>query len=175
MSDEKAVVEKLLEDVDVNIEIVIENREEILNWGKDLTNLPLFTIREIEKHRQKSGKNNQSIVKTRDRGIKFKEEGYILRDTLFTRTTSLLFYVKAQCRASMKREVRALEIILNKENGQVEQASCNCPAGNSGYCNHVMALLFELADFSLHQIKTVPDDIACTSGSRQWGNSFRQF
>ena len=86
------------EKVDENIEIIIENKGEKLNWEKDLTNLPLFTIKEIEKHRQKSGKSNQAIIKTRDREIKFKEEGYISKDTLFTKTTLLLFHVKAHCR-----------------------------------------------------------------------------
>ncbi len=32
-----------------------------------------------------------------------------------------------------------------------------------------MALLFELADYSLNQLETVPEEIACTSKSRQWG------
>ena len=48
--------------------------------------------------------------------------------------------------------------------------TCSCPAGLSGYCNHVMALLFELADYSLNQLFGVPDEIACTSKLRQRGN-----
>ena len=32
-----------------------------------------------------------------------------------------------------------------------------------------MALLFELADYSLHQLKTVPEELACTSKERRWG------
>ena len=48
------------------------------------------------------------------------------------------------------------------------EAKCDCPAGNLGYCNHIMALLFELADYSLSELKTVPVEIACTSKSRQW-------
>ena len=62
-----------------------------------------------------------------------------------------------------------MEIVLRKDNGKVRKAQCNCPAGKSGYCNHIMALLFEVADYSLHQLKKVPDEIACTSTSRQWG------
>ena len=45
----------------------------------------------------------------------------------------------------------------------------NCPAGESGFCNHVMAILFQVADFSLHQVKDIPEEKACTSTSRQWG------
>ena len=34
------------------------------------------------------------------------------------------------------------------------------PAGNSTYCNHVVGLLFEIADYSLHQLSRVPDEIS---------------
>ena len=44
-----------------------------------------------------------------------------------------------------------------------------CPAGKNGYCNHVMELLLEVADYSLSQFKPVPEEIACTSRLRQWG------
>ena len=37
----------LLKNVDENIEIILESYEEISNWGKDLSELPLFTIQEI--------------------------------------------------------------------------------------------------------------------------------
>ena len=37
------------------------------------------------------------------------------------------------------------------------KAGCSCPAGKSGYCNHVMALLFELTDYSLNQLKAIPE------------------
>ena len=33
-------------------------------------------------------------------------------------------------------------------------------AGNSTYCNHVMGLLFEIADYSLHQLSRVPEEIS---------------
>ena len=36
--------------------------------SKSLNDLPLFTIKEIEKIRLRSGKNQHSIIKTRDKG-----------------------------------------------------------------------------------------------------------
>ena len=69
----------------------------------------------------------------------------------------------------MKREIRSMKVKLCKKIGIVEHARCNCPAGESGFCNHVMTILFQLADFSLHQVKDIPEEIACTSTSRQWG------
>jgi len=32
-----------------------------------------------------------------------------------------------------------------------------------------MALLFELANYSLRQLKSVPEEPACTSKQREWG------
>ena len=51
----------------------------------------------------------------------------------------------------------------------MENASCTCPAGKSDVCNHVMALLFELAEYSLKQLESIPDEPACTSQLRKWG------
>ena len=69
----------------------------------------------------------------------------------------------------MKKEKRNVSVTLNRVNREVHTARCSCPAGLSGYCNHVMALLLEVADYSLNQLSTVPEEIACTSRICQWG------
>ena len=52
----------------------------------------------------------------------------------------------------------------------VSSAVCSCPTGKSGYCNHVMGLLLELADYILWgDSKKVLEEKACTSIARQWG------
>ena len=68
----------------------------------------------------------------------------------------------------MKRQIRSTEVGLNKVNCDIIFAKCNCPAGESGYSNHIMALLFEIADYSLHQLISVPEEKACTSMVRKW-------
>ena len=56
------------------------------SWGKSLDNLSSFTIKEIEQHRLNSGKTPESaIIKTLDKGRKFKCERYISVDTLYTK------------------------------------------------------------------------------------------
>ena len=67
----------------------------------------------------------------------------------------------------MKKEKRRVVVKLNRRNGKVESGSCTCPAGNSACCNHVMGLLFEIADYSLHRLSRVPEEISCTSCLRQ--------
>ena len=45
------------------------------SWGISLEMLPQFTIKEIEQHRQLSGKTAESaIIKILYRGLKFKNE-----------------------------------------------------------------------------------------------------
>ena len=56
--------------------------------------------------------------------------------------------VKAvSCRMNT-REIHELEVSLDLTSGNVLAAHCTCRAGNSGYCNHVMSILLELARYS---------------------------
>ena len=47
-------------------------------------------------------------------------------------------------------------------------AHCDCPAGLGGACNHMHALLLELANYHLHNVRVVPEEVACTSRLSQW-------
>lgn len=141
-----------------------------LSWGKSISEMPLFGVKDIEKHRINSGKTpGTAIIKTLERGKKFKEERYVSADTIFTYWDTEYFTIKALCKASMKKEKRSVFVQLDKTLGEVKSAKCSCTVGKSGYCNHVMALLFELADYSLDQLKHIPEEISCTSRIRQWG------
>ena len=75
-----------------------------ISWGKSLEMLPQFTIKEIEQHRQLSGKTpGSAIIKTLDRGQKFKNEHYISSDSILTKCDKGVFYVKGLCKSSMKK------------------------------------------------------------------------
>ena len=81
------------------------------SWGKSVEMLPLFTIKEIEQHRQLSGKTPESaVIKTLDRGQKFKNECCITSDSIFTICDKGVFYVKELYKASMKKEKLLLEL-----------------------------------------------------------------
>ena len=69
----------------------------------------------------------------------------------------------------MKKEYRNVQIHLCKRSGLVQKASCSCPAGQSSYCNHIMALLYEVAEYSLNSLSEIPEEKACTSKLRKWG------
>ena len=66
----------------------------------------------------------------------------------------------------MKREFHLQQVSLSLDSGEV---ASSCKAGKSGYCNHVMALLIEVAEYSLHQFKEIPEERACTEKARRWG------
>ena len=65
--------------------------------------------------------------------------------------------------------LRDIVVTLDMRTSEVVKASCSCPAGQSGYCNHVMALLLKIASFSLQGTSEIPHEVACTSVARQWG------
>ena len=126
-------------------------------WGESLEMLPQFTIKEIEQHSQLSGKTPESaIIKILDRGRKFKNERYITSDSIFTKCDKSVFYVKGLCKASMKKEKRSVAVKLSTIASKVLDGSRSCPAGKSGYCNHVMALLQELADIDCVNLNLFP-------------------
>ena len=140
-------------------------------WAKSLKELPVFGRKQIEEHVKKSGKrtvlssNKESvpIAKTLKRGTRFQEERYMSSDDVYTRVTGQEFQIKSRCRASMStRDV-------HNQEGDVLSAKCTCKAGKSSYCNHVMALLIEIADYYLHQLAEVPEEAACTERARRWG------
>ena len=68
----------------------------------------------------------------------------------------------------MQREIRSMVIGINKVKYDTIFAPCSCPAGESGYCNYIMALLFEIADYILHQLISIPEGKVCTSMARGW-------
>ena len=94
------------------------------------------------------------------------EETFLTADSIYTTKTKNLFKVKGLCKASMKKDLRKVFVSINRATSMVSSADCSCPAGKSGYCNHVMALLLELADYSLRGLKKFPEEKACTSVAR---------
>ena len=149
---------------------------EKIAWSKSLEMLPMFTAAHIERHRENSGKKilsskkeSQPIEKTLEKGLTFQEECYLSADDIYSRVTDKEFVLKSKCRASMKREFHLQKVSLFLDSGEVAISSCSCKAGKSGYCNYVMALLIEVAEYSLHQFKEIPEERACTEKARRWG------
>ena len=70
-----------------------------------------------------------------------------------------------------------LKITLYNLSGEAESVSCSCVAGKSGFCNHVLVLMFKMCKFTLFS-STSPKDLIkeqdqqpsldCTSQLQQW-------
>ena len=86
VSEEQEIEKLLLVDINKPIEMCVENSPTKLpSWGNFLSYLPPFPIKEIEERRLKSGKTPESaIIKTLDRGRKFKNERYLSADSVYT-------------------------------------------------------------------------------------------
>ena len=129
----------------------------------------VFNIREINNHRIKREKNCSAMMKTTDRGKRFEEEGYLSAVNAFAANIERIFYVRQKRKASIKREIISIEVGRNKVNCDTIFAKCRCPAGESGYCNHIMALLFQIAGYSLHQLISLSEEKECTSLTSRLG------
>ena len=141
-----------------------------LTWSKSLSAIPIFTRTEIHLHVRKCGKlKGKSISKTSVRGKLFKHWLFLSSDSVYTAFHLLYFYVKVRCKEGMKKELRNVRIQLCKIIGEVYKATWLWPAGKSVYCNHVIALLYETAEYSLNHLTEVPQKKACISVLRKWG------
>ncbi|CAC5376443.1 unnamed protein product [Mytilus coruscus] len=61
-----------------------------------------------------------------------------------------------------------MQAVILINGGQIEYSFCTCTIGQSGYCGHVSALLYQLAHYKSFKMKLVPTDIAKTSLPQTW-------
>lgn len=75
------------------------------------------------------------------------------------------YYLKAEIQSSFKVNTIYNVIIALNENGNIVNASCQCPASESLNCSHIVALLFKLEEYTL-QYGFEP--LTCTSKIKEW-------
>ena len=104
-----------------------------------------------------------------ERGRKVKNEGYLCTDPIFTKCTRNALTMKAKCSASKKKIKRDIVVTIPRKTSKVEKAKCSCLGGASCYCNHMIAVLFEIADYFLKGLTEVPQEVSFTSQARNYG------
>ena len=73
-------------------------------------------------------------------------------------------HIRSGVLASM-REIRYdVKCVIDGQSGLVLLASCQCPAGAGGKCNHVAALLFAMLDY----VTTMRNPDCCTNKTQVW-------
>ena len=135
------------------------------NWSKTLRNFPKISILTCSDWLAQGGKKNAG-----EKSYKFFREGYVY--DIYTCEESGDFYVKARCYRSLRKseDPHYLSLILKEDNDKaaVSRAHCSCKGGSGGHCNHVLALLYQLNDYSCLDIKDIPSDVTCTSRPQSW-------
>ncbi|CAM4735664.1 unnamed protein product [Leuciscus chuanchicus] len=64
-------------------------------------------------------------------------------------------------------EPHKLEISLEAESANLKAFCCSCAAGK-GFCNHIVAILYQTAHYSQLGLQAVPPPLACTSALQRW-------
>jgi hypothetical protein len=85
----------------------------------------------------------------------------------FSVTASGDLLLRANCEASMKKQLcRHPQVAIHKL-GHVEKAQCDCEASADGRCCHVAVLLYLAEDLSFGTTPKI--STACTSRPQAWG------
>lgn len=135
-------------------------------WTKQLKDFPCaFSESHIREHGQAAGAQ------------KHITSGYTMfkahkvRNIFLHLTSTSEVIVKASVQASMNLTRHYAGHVVLGQDGRVVKASCSCKAGQGGVCKHVAALLWHMLDLVREGRAFIPDALACTEGSRQWGPS----
>ena len=139
--------------------------------------MPNFTHTHIEKHlvlekEKLPDKKPADAIKHKKGGYRLFKAGYVtkiwVKGNIKKGEDFPYFLVHCQVNAEMKRQDDEVYVHLNQVTGDIVYAKCQCPAGASGRCKHVVAVLFQLLDFCELELSQVPDEKTCTEELQQW-------
>ena len=151
-------------------------------WGKSLERMPPFMRAKMNQHIKSSGKrvgnSDHHSVPTNLRKANTFLKDKNLKDIEAT-SDQRYFYLRSKCYHNFRKKdaPHSLRFTLCIVSGQIMYANCSCKAGNLGYCNHVLALIFKACKFSLYDSKKTDDlnqendehpNLACTSQLQRW-------
>ena len=83
-----------VQNIDDEIETEKKFNQSKEEWGKCLKEMRVFTMRQIENHRNKNGKSRSAIMKTTDSGMRFIEKRYLSADDIFAANKKEYFMLK---------------------------------------------------------------------------------
>ncbi|KAH9366937.1 hypothetical protein HPB48_015810 [Haemaphysalis longicornis] len=77
--------------------------------------------------------------------------------------------IRSSCYRSWKKNADPYTVHLAfRSNCDIEQAQCSCPAGVSGYCSHLMAVLRTVVHLQNLGYKETPEQLSPTERPQQW-------
>ncbi|XP_070578686.1 uncharacterized protein [Ptychodera flava] len=134
----------------------------VTGWGTSLEKLPLFSRAQMDHYATQGGKalhrHKRGEATSFQRGSVFHHENYIF--SLQTAVSESLFFFKSKCfhSYSKTKDPHSLKLALHLVSGEVLYGQCTCVAGKSGFCNHMIGLMFRICEFSLYGYKDVNDE-----------------
>ena len=143
-------------------------------WTKDLTLLPSISQKLLKDYLLDGtisiDNRSRGAMKHKILGYQLFKEHYVKKVCVkpMVKGARLLFIVKCNVVASMKKYKYEVYVHLCQHTGEMFYAKCNCKAGAGGCCKHVAAVLYQLVDYKELDIKSVPDDKVCTELLQQW-------
>ena len=113
----------------------------------------------------------QTSIWPEARGYTFFLEGYLhnIWSHQHSDCHSLLF--KANCFVSIRKtdNPRSLWARISLQPPyNVPQGLCSCKAGQGGFCNHLVTLLFQVSHYSKSQLSTIQEEQSKTSQPQTW-------
>ena len=141
-------------------------------WGKNLANLPSLTLDKIVAYVERVNKTfitkSKKIEKHFQRGQQLLEENFIDLNSILSKQNDKYFSVKGICSASLKQKDRWVCIVIQKSTGDIEFATCQCPASKTGTCSHSYAVSKVIAKWVIDRATIIPQQRACTSKPCVW-------
>ena len=148
-------------------------------FADDFTALPKFVPLDTLAHLQNCGKNTRKSTDgvsefASSKGLRLLSFVHDLQICVSPNSEDVV-YLRALCWASYRKSVKYKVKMVIQRNGKpkILSAECDkiCPAGKSGCCCHVMAVIWKLDEISRKDGVQPAGKRSCTSKPRKWGIS----
>ena len=140
--------------------------------SKYIVNLPSLTLDKIVASVERVNKTfitkSKKIEKHFQQGQQFLEENFIDVNSILSKRNNKYFSVKGICSASLKQKDRWVFIAIQKSSGDIEFATCQCPAGRAGTCSHFYTVSKVIAKWVIDRVTIIPQQRTCTSKPYVW-------
>ncbi|XP_056441326.1 uncharacterized protein LOC130378640 [Gadus chalcogrammus] len=142
---------------------MMEDRQ--FTFTTSLINLPKITFSDVHRLTEQHSITARSKL---DKGYSLFFEKYVY-DYEVSNIIDREVAVRSRCYRSMKKREQPhyLKIVFQADGANLQETTCSCTAGKV-LCNHLVALLFQSAHYSMLQVRAVPPPMACTSSLQTW-------
>ena len=138
-------------------------------YNDDLSDVPVVDYTMIWKFmvQNVSGKGT-STAKPLVKGYNFFKSGHVVELAKHLSEDGSC-HLRGKILPSIKKSTSYTAFITLRD-GKILRATCGCPAGIEGHCNHVSSVLFFVEEFCEHNAKIA----ACTSQPCNWNKPSRK-